>query len=176
MCLSQREATLMRINLSTPLSDDKEMQRRNKAVLDAIERYTDERMAVDYVCEPADGSRSGGQPTVATQKAHTMVREVLAEWGVEPRSTTPAQLTIATTEALCRAIDQIEDLRVEAQAQFDRGYYDGCANPIVRYDALHEALERIEAATRNEVRAGDKGYISRYGINGIARTALEQNK
>ena len=40
-------------------------------------------------------------------------------------------------------------------------------------DALREALERIEAATRNEVRAGDKGYISRYGINGIARAALE---
>lgn len=39
--------------------------------------------------------------------------------------------------------------------------------------ALREALERIEAATRNEVRAGDKGYVSRYGINGIARAALE---
>ena len=35
---------------------------------------------------------------------------------------------------------EIERLRVEAQAQFDRGYYDGCANPIVRYDALREAL------------------------------------
>ena len=42
--------------------------------------------------------------------------------------------------------------------------------------ALREALERIEAATRNEVRAGDKGYVSRYGINGIARAALEQSK
>jgi hypothetical protein len=39
--------------------------------------------------------------------------------------------------------------------------------------ALREALERIEAATRNEVRAGDKGYVSRYGIHGIARAALE---
>lgn len=58
-----------------------------------------------------DGSRSGGQPTVATQKAHAMVREVLAEWEIEPSSTTPAQLLIATTEALCRAIDQLEDLR-----------------------------------------------------------------
>ena len=35
---------------------------------------------------------------------------------------------------------EIERLRVEAQAQFDRGYYDGCANPIVRYDALRDAL------------------------------------
>jgi hypothetical protein len=43
-------------------------------------------------------------------------------------------------------------------------------------DALREALERIEAATRNEVRAGDKGYISRYGINGIALTALGRSK
>ena len=37
----------MRINLSTPLSDDKEMQRRNEAVLDAIEQYTEERMTND---------------------------------------------------------------------------------------------------------------------------------
>jgi hypothetical protein len=46
-------------------------------------------------------------------------------------------------------------------------------------DALkiaREALERIEVATRNEVRAGDKGYVSRYGINGIACAALEQSK
>jgi hypothetical protein len=39
--------------------------------------------------------------------------------------------------------------------------------------ALREALERIEAATRNEARAGDKGYVSRYGIHGIARAALD---
>jgi hypothetical protein len=71
---------------------------------------------------------------------------------------------------------EIERLRAEAKAQFDRGYYDGCANPIVRHDALRDALERIEAATRNEVRAGDKGYVSRYGIHGIARAALEQSK
>lgn len=44
--------------------DDKERERHTKAVLDAIERYTDERMAVDYVCEPADDSRSGGQRMV----------------------------------------------------------------------------------------------------------------
>ena len=33
-----------------------------------------------------------------------------------------------------------ERLRAEAEAQFDRGYYDGSTNPIVRHDALHEAL------------------------------------
>ena len=32
------------INLTTPMSDDKERQRRNAAILDAIERYTEERM------------------------------------------------------------------------------------------------------------------------------------
>jgi hypothetical protein len=35
---------------------------------------------------------------------------------------------------------EIERLRVEVKAQYDRGYYDGCANPIVRHDALREAL------------------------------------
>jgi hypothetical protein len=53
----------MRINLSTPLSDDKEMQRRNNAVLGAIEQYTEERMNDEYGRIHTDGSRSGGQPT-----------------------------------------------------------------------------------------------------------------
>jgi hypothetical protein len=68
---------------------------------------------------------------------------------------------------------EIEHLRAEAEAHYDRGYYDGSTHPIVRHDTLREALKRIEVATRNEVRAGDKGYVSRYGINGIARAALE---
>jgi hypothetical protein len=51
-----------------------------------------------------------GQPVLVTQKAHTMIIEVLAGWGIEPSSTTPEQLTIATTEALCRAIKQNERL------------------------------------------------------------------
>ena len=93
-----------------------------------------------------DGSRSGGQPLIANRKAHTMIIEVLAAWGIEPSNTTPEQLTIATTEALCRAIKQIEDLRAQAQAQYDRGYYDGCANPIVRHDALRDALQHCADA------------------------------
>ena len=63
--------------------------------------------------EHTDGSRSGGQPVVATRKAHTAVLEVLAEWGIEPSSATAPQLTIATTEALCRAIEQHEAFRQE---------------------------------------------------------------
>ncbi len=38
----------MRINLTTPLSDDKEMQRRNEVILAAIERHTEERMSDDH--------------------------------------------------------------------------------------------------------------------------------
>ena len=57
----------MIINLSTPLSDDKEMQRRNAAVLDAIERHTEERMNDEYGRIHTDGSRSGGQPLIKTQ-------------------------------------------------------------------------------------------------------------
>jgi len=37
------------------------------------------------------------------------------------------------------AADLIEQLRVEAEAQYDRGYYDGCTHPIVRHDALKMA-------------------------------------
>lgn len=58
-----------------------------------------------------------GQPVLVTQKAHTMILEVLAEWGLEPRSVTPKQLGVATSEALCRAIEQQEDLRHDLERQ-----------------------------------------------------------
>ena len=38
----------MRINLTTPMSDDKERQRRNEVILAAIEQYTEERMNDDH--------------------------------------------------------------------------------------------------------------------------------
>lgn len=57
------------------------------------------------------GDIEAGQPVLVTQKAHTMILEVLAEWGLEPRNVTPKQLGVATSEALCRAIDEQEDLR-----------------------------------------------------------------
>ncbi len=138
------------------MSDDKERQRRNEAMLDAIERYTDERMAVDYVCEPADDSRSGGQPLIANRKAHTMIIEVLAEWGLEPRSTTPQQLAVATTEALCRAIKQLEDLRqpthrnvVVAAAPADRiGGAGVVTHGVVGVDTQSDVLKAAGDAIR----------------------------
>lgn len=48
----------MHINLTTPMSDDKEWQRKKAAMIDAIEQYTEKRMNE----ENTDGSRSGGQP------------------------------------------------------------------------------------------------------------------
>ena len=52
----------MRINLTTPMSDDKERERHTKAVIDAIERYTEKRMNDEYGKIHTDGSRSGEQP------------------------------------------------------------------------------------------------------------------
>ena len=94
----------MRINLSTPLSDDKEMQRRNEVILAAIERHTEERMNDEYGSIHTDGSRSGGQPLIKTQHCPNC----------------EAQAT------------EIERLRVEAKAQYDRGYYDGYTHPLER--------------------------------------------
>lgn len=53
-------------------------------------------------------------------------------------------------------------------------YCPNCEAQAKTIEALREALQRIEAATRNEMRAGDKGYISRYGIHGIACAALQE--
>jgi hypothetical protein len=73
-----------------------------------------------------DGSRSGGQPLddSINAKAHTMVLEVLAEWGLEPRSVTPKQLGVATTEALCRAIEQHEAYKQEVSDAVEE-YFGG---------------------------------------------------
>ena len=83
-------------------------------------------------------------------KSHTMVLEVLAEWGLEPDTTTPQQLTVATTEALCRAIEQTEDLRQHAH---DQGYYDGSTHLLEQHEALREALVDLLHAV-----CGEKGF------------------
>jgi hypothetical protein len=38
---------------------------------------------------------------------------------------------------------EIERLRIEAQAQFDRGYYDGCTRQPTQSDAVIELLETM---------------------------------
>ena len=85
--------------------------------------------------EHTDGSGSGGQPVVATRKAHTAVLEVLAEWGIEPSSATAPQLTIATTEALCRAIEQHEDFAQEVSDAVER-LFDAILLPDIFQDIL----------------------------------------
>lgn len=156
----------MRINLTTPMSDDKERQRRNATVLDAIEQYTEERMNDEYGRIHTDGSRSGGQPVVATQKAHTMLLEVLAEWGIAVRNATAQQLAVATTEALCRAIDQLEDLRQPTQN-----------------DALREENERLLAAVEQIAFSGADGPYGHFGealnehqMRRVARAAYHRSK
>jgi hypothetical protein len=72
-----------------------------------------------------DGSRSGGQPVLKTQ--HCPNCEAQAA--------------------------EIEHLRAEAEAHYDRGYYDGSTHPIVRHDALREALADLLHAV-----CGEKGF------------------
>lgn len=88
---------------------------------------------------------------------------------------------------------EIERLQVEAKAQFDRGYYDGCSNPIVRHDALREAVieecaKALEADARlcdcfarMEVECGcgawdDNKTITSERAIGIIRALQEQGK
>jgi Lar family restriction alleviation protein len=82
----------MRINLTTPLSDDKERQRRNEVILAEIERHTEERMNDEYGRIHTDGSRSGGQPVlkpcpfcggVQIEAFHHIDRGWGASWHVE---------------------------------------------------------------------------------------------
>ena len=116
-------------------------------------------------------------------KAHEMVDGVLAAGGLDARSATLEQLTDAVAEALCRTIIRLEAqareaerLRVEAQAQFDRGYYDGCANPIVRYDALRDALQHCVDAIASWAKKPEGADPWLLGALDNALEALEQNK
>lgn len=71
---------------------------------------------------------------------------------------------------------EVERLRVEAQAQFDRGYYDGCANPIVRYDALRDALQHCADAIASWAKKPEGADPWLLGALDNALEALEQNK
>jgi hypothetical protein len=110
----------MRIDLTTPMSDDKERERHTKAVIDAIERYTDERMAVDYVCEPADDSRSGVQPVQSD------VNERLGAW-----------LSAALDDPNC-------------SDAFKQDINDWFASQPTQSDALREALRNIQIEAERE--------------------------
>lgn len=70
---------------------------------------------------------------------------------------------------------EIERLRAEADAQYDRGYYEGCANPIVRHDVLREALEAAPIITlwerKEDFRRRQDGWLkTKY------RAALDRSK
>lgn len=111
----------MIINLTTPMSDDKERQRRNKAVLDAIEQYTEERMADEYGRIHTDGNRSGGQPTQADIDAAESIFWV--------------ETTIDDHEAVAKAFAR------HRQYGYDQGYYDGQRDrPPTQSDALRDQL------------------------------------
>lgn len=80
---------------------------------------------------------------------------------------------------------EIETLRVEALAERLRGYYDGCANPIVRYDALRDALADLLHAVCGqtgfaETVRRDSGRIYPWPALDLAEAkaiaALEQSK
>lgn len=117
-----------------------------------------------------DGSRSGGQPVVATQKAHTMVLEVLAEWGIALRHTTAQQLAVATTEALCRAIDQLEDLRQSTQSDTLQADIDAMQS-ILWVDTI---IDDKEAIAKAFARHRQRGYEA--GVKAAAKALLADAK
>jgi hypothetical protein len=129
--------------------------------------------------------------TDTEQKALALVREVLNERNLSDKRAVRREVS-PYTEALCRAIEQheaqaaeIEQLRAEAKAQFDRGYYDGSTHPIVRHDALREALADLLHAVCGktgfaETVRRDSGRIYPWPALDLAeakaRAALEQGK
>lgn len=123
-----------------------------------------------------DGSRSGGQPVVATQKAHTMVLEVLKEWGIAVRSATAQQLAVATTEALCRALDQLEDLRqstqsdvlVEALSEAWQEYFEAKAE-LAELERNRDTTSRFDRALYKQFDAEEKARRALAALQGQSK-------
>jgi hypothetical protein len=87
-------------------------------------------------------------------KALALINEVRRQYPNAPDYTT-------SHIAICRTLEQheaqaaeIKRLRAEAEAHYDRGYYDGSTHPIVQHDALK---------------------IARYAIRGLLDIASEEN-
>lgn len=175
----------MRINLTTPMSGDEERERHTKAVLDAIEQYTEMKMneadtatpaEIDALLEALEGVAAPPQPVVATQKAHAMVLEVLAEWGIAVRHTTAQQLAVATTEALCRALDQLEDLRQPTQSDDLREALSEAWQEYFEAKAELAELERNRDTTRRFDRALDKQFDAEEKARRTLAALQEQSK
>ena len=80
---------------------------------------------------------------------------------------------------------EVGEIARHRQHGYDEGYYDGCANPIVRYDALREALADLLHAVCGktgfaETVRRDSGRIYPWPALDLAeakaRAALEQSK
>jgi hypothetical protein len=70
---------------------------------------------------------------------------------------------------------EIERLRAEAKAHYDRGYYDGYTYLLEQHEALREALEAAPLIGRTE---SVNDFMARQNawLNGPYRAALEQSK
>jgi hypothetical protein len=76
------------------------------------------------------------------------------------------------------AADLIERLRIEAEARYDRGYYDGSTNPIVRHDALKAENEQLREHLISALDTLKDAEICNDECSPCneARAALEQSK
>ena len=144
----------MRINLTTPMSDDKERQRRNEVILAAIERHTEKHMNDDHTAtsQPTQSEAVVKLLETMRERCTHPCRSEKAELGCDCDAARQAavmlrqpyrskqmsdfpikDVPIVKTQHCpnCEAqAAEVERLRVEAQAQYDRGYYDGCTHPL----------------------------------------------
>jgi hypothetical protein len=70
---------------------------------------------------------------------------------------------------------EVGEIARHRQYGYDRGYYDGCTHPIVRHDALREALEAAPLIGATESAESFKARQDAW-LNGPYRAALGQSK
>ena len=128
----------MRINLSTPLSDDKEMQRRNAAIIDAIERHTEKHMNDDHTAT--------SQPTQS--EAVVKLLETMRERCAHPCRSEKAELGCDCDAARQAAVM----LRQPIQSDALREALE--AAPLIgRTESVYDFMERQDAWLKGPYRA-----------------------
>jgi hypothetical protein len=168
----------MIINLTTPMSDDKERQRRNEVILAAIERHTEKHMNDDHTAtsQPtqSDALLEGDAQTILYLLGVRHGREdERAKIAAETRQPTQSDVNERLGAWLSAALDD-----PNCSDAFKQDINDWFANQPTQSDALQAENERLREHLISALDTLKDAEIcdDNCGPCNEARAALEQSK
>lgn len=121
---------------------------------------------------------------IGPQGEDTSTDDHIALWNTrQPTQSDALQADIDAMESILWVDTIIDDKEAIAKAfarhrqyGYDQGYYEGCANPIVRYDALRDALQHCADAIASWKKKPEGADPWLLGALDNALKVLEQSK